>query len=84
MTRQQAINEHCKSCIYDANSGLGNWRQQTSACTCTQCHLYHYRPKSKPKDAATGILRQQTTQSFATPKTQQFKPETRAIDAQRN
>ena len=49
-TRQGAINEKCKDCIYDPKAG-GNWRQQTSACTIKSCALWPFRPKSKPKKA---------------------------------
>ena len=48
LTRQQAINAFCKECIYDPLD-KGNWKQQVTACTMSDCQLYPYRPKSKPK-----------------------------------
>lgn len=47
LTRQQAISAHCKDCIYDSLAP-GNWRQQVSGCSFTECNLYAYRPVSKP------------------------------------
>lgn len=49
MSLRKAINDKCKDCIYDDLSGLGNWRQQVSLCTSTDCALYPVRPLSKPK-----------------------------------
>lgn len=43
-----AINEMCKSCIWDIHSP-GNWRQQCTACAVTKCPLYDFRPVSKPR-----------------------------------
>ena len=43
---RKAINEYCKWCIYDPLSGLGNWRQQVTACTMPNCPLYGCRPVS--------------------------------------
>lgn len=40
-----AVNANCKSCIYD-ESAAGNWRQQVTLCTCTDCFLWDYRPVS--------------------------------------
>lgn len=40
---QQAINAHCKGCIYDSLQP-GTWRQQVENCTVTKCELYTYRP----------------------------------------
>lgn len=39
-----AINAMCKSCIYDPASGLGTWREQVGACSCTRCPLHAVRP----------------------------------------
>ena len=47
---RKAINAYCKGCIYDDQSGLGNWRQQVTLCTVTSCELYQVRPQSKPDD----------------------------------
>lgn len=48
MSMRKAINDKCKDCIYDPLAG-GNWRQQVEACTCRDCPLYPYRPKSKSR-----------------------------------
>ena len=48
MTRQQAINEKCRECIYDEFAD-GTWRMQVEACELTACALYPYRPKSRSK-----------------------------------
>lgn len=47
-TRQQAINAKCRDCIYDA-AQPGNWKQQVGNCAITQCALWQYRPRSRPK-----------------------------------
>jgi hypothetical protein len=44
MSLRKAINEKCKDCIYDPLSGLGNWRQQVTACTIKTCSLWPVRP----------------------------------------
>jgi len=45
MTRKQAIDKHCKECIYDEGAiGSGSWRKQVSDCTSYTCNLYNYRP----------------------------------------
>lgn len=46
---RKAIDDHCRSCIYDPKSGLGTWRQQVEGCTVTRCALYPVRPLSKPR-----------------------------------
>ena len=46
MTRQQAINEKCRECIYDEFAD-GTWRMQVEACELTACALYPYRPVSR-------------------------------------
>ena len=46
---RQAINDKCRECIFDPLSGLGNWRQQVSACTSPGCPLFPVRPVSQPK-----------------------------------
>ena len=48
MTRQQAINEKCKECIFDPEVE-GTWRMQVEACELTDCALYPYRPVSRSK-----------------------------------
>lgn len=42
--RQGRINAKCIECIYDPESGDGNWRQQITACTAPDCPLYPIRP----------------------------------------
>ena len=51
---RKAIDQFCKSCIYDAKSGLGTWRQQTEGCTLTDCPLWPFRPKSASLQANIG------------------------------
>lgn len=47
---RRAVNEYCRSCIYDPlDKGAGNWRQQVANCTVAKCALYEVRPFSKPK-----------------------------------
>ena len=46
MTRQQAIDAHCKSCIYDEYAE-GTWRMKVEQCELTACALHSYRPKSR-------------------------------------
>ena len=48
MTRQQAINEKCRECIYDEFAD-GTWRMQVEVCELTACALYPYRPVSRSK-----------------------------------
>ena len=48
MTRQEAINEKCKECIYDPEIA-GTWRMQTEDCELIDCALWEYRPKSRSK-----------------------------------
>lgn len=47
-TRGKAIAQYCKWCLFDPKEP-GNWRQQITACTATDCPLYRFRPRSKPK-----------------------------------
>lgn len=52
ISMRKAVNEHCRSCIYDPlDKGGGTWRMQVENCTVTKCALYEIRPKSKPKKA---------------------------------
>ena len=43
-----AINAKCWDCIYDP-AAPGNWRQQVTACTQTDCPLFKLRPVSGSK-----------------------------------
>lgn len=43
LTRQQAINAHCRSCICDEDNG-GRWTEQVGVCSSTDCPLWQYRP----------------------------------------
>ena len=48
-----AINAKCRDCIYDPLSGLGNWRQQVSACDAEgACPLWPVRPRSSAEKQA--------------------------------
>jgi len=49
MSLRKAVNEKCKECCYDEKSGLGTWKQQVNACTCTLCPLFKVRPRIAPK-----------------------------------
>ena len=48
MTRQKAIEEKCRECIYD-ELDEGTWRMQVEQCQLTDCSLYQYRPQSRSK-----------------------------------
>ena len=48
MTRQKAIEEKCRECIYD-ELDEGTWRMQVEQCELTACALHPYRPKSRSK-----------------------------------
>jgi len=54
ISRAQAVNQHCKDCIYDPSNG-GNWRQQVEACTVTSCALYDIRPVSNSRQTDEDI-----------------------------
>ena len=54
MSLRKAINDKCRECIYDPLSGLGNWRQQVTACQITDCPLHPVRPRSKPRAMPSG------------------------------
>ena len=43
---RQAVNDHCRSCIYDSKA-RGSWRQQTTLCSVTECNLHPVRPTTK-------------------------------------
>ena len=45
---RKAINDKCKECNYD-EFDRGNWRQQITSCTMTDCPLYPVRPLSSGK-----------------------------------
>ena len=40
---RKAINDMCKSCIFDGSSE-GTWRKQVEDCTSPNCPLYPLRP----------------------------------------
>ena len=46
ISRKQAVDDHCKSCLYDQHAA-GNWRQQVTLCSVTHCHLHAIRPTSR-------------------------------------
>lgn len=43
-SRKKAIEEKCKECIYDPQSGNGTWRQQVGNCSTNNCPLFNVRP----------------------------------------
>lgn len=45
LSRKQAIDAHCRDCIYDPANG-GTWRQQVTLCSCRDCDLWPWRPVS--------------------------------------
>lgn len=45
MSLRKAIDDMCKSCIYDPFQ-LGTWRIQVEECTSVTCPLHKFRPKS--------------------------------------
>jgi len=44
MSLRKAINQMCKSCIYDPLSA-GTWRQQAFLCSVKSCPLWTHRAK---------------------------------------
>src|SRR5277367_5495873 len=44
MSLRRAINDKCKDCIYDPQSGGGTWREQVAQCSCISCPLWPVRP----------------------------------------
>ena len=44
MKLRRALDNMCKSCIYDPHPGNGTWRQQVEDCPSTDCPLYQVRP----------------------------------------
>ncbi len=43
---RRAIDTKCRDCIFDPLA-RGNWRQQITLCSCTNCPLWEYRPVSR-------------------------------------
>lgn len=43
---RQAINDHCKNCVYDPVAA-GTWRAQVTLCSVTSCALHPVRPTTK-------------------------------------
>jgi hypothetical protein len=43
MSRSKALNEMCKSCIYDKKAD-GTWREQVENCETSSCPLWQHRP----------------------------------------
>jgi len=54
---RSAINAKCRECIYDPHSGMGNWRQQVSACSVTRRALWVVRPQSESVSASAAANR---------------------------
>ena len=46
MSLRNAINQMCKSCIYDPEVE-GGWIQQVSLCNLSACPLWEHRPKPR-------------------------------------
>lgn len=46
MSMRRAIDQMCKSCIYD-DFQPGTWRAQTENCVSSTCPLFKFRPLSK-------------------------------------
>ena len=44
MGLRAAVDQHCKSCIYDS-AASGGWRQQVKNCSVSKCSLWEYRTK---------------------------------------
>ena len=46
VSRRKAVDNHCKTCIYDhvGREAKGSWRAQTKACTSKECNLWSERP----------------------------------------
>lgn len=60
MSLRKAINDKCRDCIYDPQSGLGNWRQQVTLCTIKACPLWMVRPLSSPRRSGPDLAPEQT------------------------
>ncbi len=43
---RKAINDKCRSCIYD-DANVGSWLVQVTLCSCRDCPLYEVRPVTK-------------------------------------
>lgn len=50
MTRSEAINAYCRSCIHDPGAA-GTWREQVGVCACVDCPLWKFRalPRHSPR-----------------------------------
>jgi len=46
LSLRKAIDDKCKSCIYDPLAA-GTWRQQVTLCSVTSCPLFPVRPVTK-------------------------------------
>ena len=44
-SRRAAIEAKCRDCIYDPQA-RGTWRQQVTLCSCFDCPLWQFRPRS--------------------------------------
>ncbi len=43
---RQAINDKCRSCVYD-EANVGSWLVQVTLCNCKGCPLFDVRPVTK-------------------------------------
>ncbi len=63
MSMRKAIDDKCRSCIYD-DCAPGTWRKQVELCTITECGLYPYRPitEQSRSENASKLGRKKTPQ----------------------
>ncbi len=52
---RQAINDKCRSCVYD-EANVGSWLVQVTLCICKDCPLYEVRSVTK-SPIAEGTLK---------------------------
>lgn len=57
-SRQKAIDQMCRLCLYDPQGGLGTWRQQVTMCSAFDCPLWMFRPVSSEPlpDSAVAVV----------------------------
>lgn len=52
---RKAINDKCRDCTFDPQSGDGTWGRQVDACTITSCALHPVRRRIKRKPIVAGV-----------------------------
>lgn len=45
MGLRKAVNDNCKSCVYD-DLAAGTWKQQVTLCSVKNCPLWPFRPRT--------------------------------------